>query len=72
MEEEEKEGEVGGYSQFQSESNCPATITSAVIMNTLFIFFRPGEQSRSLNVTFLWLDVVCLLTPPAAPSSGDP
>lgn len=31
--EEEEEG--GGYSQLQSESYGPATITSAVIMNTL-------------------------------------
>lgn len=34
----------GGYSQLQSESNGPATITSAVIMNTLFRP-RPGEQA---------------------------
>lgn len=34
----------GGYSQLQSESIGPATITSAVIMNTLFRL-RPGEQA---------------------------
>lgn len=34
----------GGYSQLQSESNGPATITSAVIMNTL-VRPRPGEQA---------------------------
>ena len=40
----------GGYSQLQSESNGPATITSAVIMNTLFFSFfftpRPGERAN--------------------------
>lgn len=32
----------GGYSQLQSESNGPATITSAVILNTRFRL-QPGE-----------------------------
>lgn len=40
----------GGYSQLQSESNGPATITSAVIMNTRI---RPQpEEQTSLEMCF--------------------
>lgn len=50
MEEEEEEGGAGGYSQFQSDSSGPATITSAVIMNTLFFLFSLKQKSQKEEI----------------------
>lgn len=58
-EKEEKRGRGwggGGYSQLQSESNGPATITSAVIMNTLvacvFVLFFFSTVARGVGQPF--------------------
>lgn len=59
----------GGYSQLQSESYGPATITSAV-MNTLIDHSQGASQPS--DMVFLWQDRACYLTPPGAPSSGGP
>lgn len=80
--EEEEEGGAGGYSQFQSDSSGPATITSAVIMNTLFFLFSLKQKSqkeeeikKSQPEEWGWplkRLLRCFITPPAAPSSGGP
>ncbi|KAM7402649.1 hypothetical protein PAMP_017869 [Pampus punctatissimus] len=72
-EEEEEEEDEEGWGGIHSYSQSPTVQLQSHLLSlrTLFLDHSQGA-SQPLNIMFLWQDWACFVTPPAAPSSGDP
>lgn len=78
MEEEEKaaeeEEEEEGWGVFTVTVRVQRSSYNHICCHYEHSFFKTTARgaSQPLNMTFLWRDWACFITPPAAPSSGDP